>query len=244
MWDNDTAATGATDTTSAMYLIKLAGLDGTAGVYDPSNGSSVAAFLMGSIASINYSQPNGRITLAFRKALGSLLPGVTNQSVGDRLIANGYNFYGAYATANDRFVFFYPGQTSGAFAWIDSYVNQIQLNAGLQLALMDLLTNAGRIPYNPDGYGLIEAAMAGVVDDGLTFGSITPNVTLSQSQAAQVNSLAGRQISDTLGTRGWYILVSDPGAQVRAARGSPIVYLFYCDGQAVQKITVSSTEIE
>lgn len=243
-WDTDVVPTTASDTSSLMYQVAQAGYNGTVGIYDPTNGPAVAAFLMGSIASLNYQATNGRATFKFRSS-SDLTPGVVSETVAANLEAHGYNFYGAYATAADDFIFFSPGQISGEFKWIDSYVNQIQLNNALQLALMDLLTNIGRIPYNAVGYGQIEQAMGGPVQAALNFGSITPGVSLSPSQIAYVNAAAGgKDIATTIGTRGWYILVQDPGPQVRAARGTPIVYLFYCDGQAVQKITVSSTEIE
>jgi hypothetical protein len=89
-------------------------------------------------ASINFEAPNGRTTFAFRAQAG-LTADVTDASAASNLIANGYNFYGAYATANQSFVFMQPGQVSGSFNWMDSYINEIWLNSSFQLALMDLL---------------------------------------------------------------------------------------------------------
>jgi hypothetical protein len=243
MWDNGIYATQFGDTTSVGAIITAEGLSGTAPIYDPNNGPSVAAFLMGAIASINFAVPNGRATLAFRSGSG-LAAGVTNASIADNLIANGYNFYGAYATANDGFTFFYPGQVTGKFEWIDSYVNQIWLNAGFQLALLNLLVSVGSVPYNTDGYSLIEAAMSDQINAAVTFGAIREGITLSQLQAAEVNSAAGRVISTTLQERGWYAIVLATDASTRAARGSPPVYFFYMDGQSVQRLVVSSVLVQ
>lgn len=244
MWDTDPVPAGPTDTTSSMYLIRQAGYDGTIGVYAPVNGAAAAAFVMGWAASLNYQQRDGRATLKFRSGSG-LIGGVTDATTAANLTANGYNFYGTYATANDQFTFMAPGSISGEFLWADSYVNQIQLNNALQLALVNFLASTGRVPFNEVGYGKVEAAMSGPIQDALNFGSIVAGVTLSPAQIAQVNAAAGgRDIATTVSQRGWYVLVVDASAQVRAARGPLQVFLFYCDGQAVQTITVSSTEIE
>ena len=239
MWDNSVIATQFGETSSVGYQIRQAGLAGTAPVYDPNNGANVAAFVLGAIASINFASVNGRTTLAFRSGQG-LNAGVTNATIAANLRTNGYNFYGAYATANDGFTFFYPGTVTGDFDWIDSYVNQIWMNAGFQLALVNLLIAAGSIPYNTDGYATIEAALADQINAAVDFGAIRAGVTLSQTQAAQVNAAAGRPIAGTLQERGWYALVLPTDAATRAARGSPPVYFFYCDGQSVQRLVVSS----
>lgn len=243
MWDNSVVPTQSGETSSVGYSIRQANLSGTAPIYDPNNGAAVAAFLMGAIASLNYKLLNGRATLAFKAGTG-LNAGVTNRVIADNLIANGYNFYGSYATANDGFVFFYPGQVSGKFDWIDSYVNQIWMNSGFQLALMNLLVSDGAIPYNTEGYAKIEASLLDVIGQAVDFGAIRAGVPLSQAQAAEVNSAAGRVISNTLQERGWYALVLPTDASTRAQRGSPPVLFFYCDGQSVQRIVLSSVLVQ
>ena len=77
-----------------------------------------------------------------------------DQTTATILEENGYNYYGAWATANDRFLFLAPGQIAGKWKWIDSYVNQIRLNSQLQLALITLLKNSKSIPYNASGVAL------------------------------------------------------------------------------------------
>lgn len=241
-WDDDAAAIGSSDTTSFGYEVGQEGYSGIAPIYDPNNGAEMAAFLMGSIASIDFQASNGRITTAFRS--GSVQPGVTNRTIADNLIANGYNFYGSYATANDQFRFFYPGQISGDFEWIDSWVCQVWMNNGFQLALMNLLTGIGSIPYNAEGYGLIATALQGQIDAAVNFGAIRAGISLSPLQAEEVNTAAGLKISDTLEQRGWYVRVADASPEVRAARGSPPVSVFYTDGQSIQKITLSSVLVQ
>lgn len=241
-WGSSAAATQAGDTTSFGSQVRDNGYSGTIAIYDPNDGSKIAVFLMGAIASLDFGRTNGRATMAFRT--GNVVAGVTDQTIAANLRANLYNYVGAYATANDQFVFFHPGQISGAFDWIDSWVCQVWMNNAFQLALMSLLTRVGQIPYNAEGYALIKSALRGVVDEAVNFGAIRAGVTLSAQQKAEVNNLAGGNIADTLQLQGWYVLVQDANQTVRAARGSPPCTIFYTDGQSVQAITLSSVNVQ
>ncbi|MDE2434737.1 MAG: DUF3383 domain-containing protein [Sphingomonadales bacterium] len=241
-WDANTAATNPGDTSSFGALVKADAYSAVVAIYDPANGVNVAAFLMGAIASVNFGAKNGRATMAFRT--GAVIPGVTNQSTADNLKANGYNFIGAYATANDGFVFFYPGQVSGPFEWIDSWIGQVWMNNAFQLSLMSLLTSIGSIPYNDDGKALIASALRDQIDAALNFGAIREGVPLSAEQKAKINYAAGGNIADTVEQRGWYVLVGDASAQVRSARGSPPINVWYTDGQSVQQINLASVLVQ
>ena len=242
MWDTDVTVTTANNTASAGYQIQTAGYAGIAPIYDPAK-SGLEAFLMGAVAAIDFTRREGRTNLAFKSQPG-LVPAVTSQTVASQLIANGYNFYGSYATASNSFIFFYPGSVTGPFLWIDSYINQIWLNTGFQLDLMNLLTAVRSIPYNAQGYALIEAALTTRVVQALTFGLIRAGVTLSSLQVAQVNSAVGFKVADVVGQRGWYLKVADAPPATRSARGSPPVTFFYTDGQSVQKIALASIQIQ
>ena len=153
-WGKEAAALQTGNTTCLGAQLKAAAYDGTAPIY---GGLDKAAFLCGAIASIDFTETQGRITLAFKNQSG-LSVDVDNAADADNLKENGYNYYGAWATANDRFTFLYPGQMPGKWKWIDAYVNQIRLNSQLQLALMTLLTSAKAVPYNAVGIALPRAA--------------------------------------------------------------------------------------
>lgn len=240
-WTNSQAATTNTDTTSPAKRIAATDLSGTAVLWSPS--PDKAALVLGYVASLDFNRTNGRTVAAFRTGTG-LTADVTNQQVAANLLANGYSFYGTYATANDAFTWIYNGQVSGLFAWIDSYINQIWMNNQFQLSLMTLLGSIGQIPYNDDGYELIQAGLQADIDNAVSFGAIRSGVTLSFAQQAEVNAIVGQDIADTLFARGWFLSTVDPGAQVRAQRGSPICTFIYTDGQSVQKITLSSLMVQ
>jgi len=238
-WDTDVAATQQGSTTSWAAVVAEREYSGSIPVYlDIQH----AAFVLGAIAAIDFERTNGRITLAFKSQAG-LQFSVTDATTAQTLIDNGYNFYGDYATSNDRFRFFYPGQISGNWKWADTYVNQIWLNAAFQQALMTLLTQVNSVPYNQDGYTLIDAACADPINAALNFGAIRAGVALSAQQKAQINSQAGVDISQTLQTRGWYLQIKDASAQVREARETPPMTFWYMDGGSIQQLTLASLAV-
>lgn len=239
-WDTDILATQANNTTTLGPQLNALNSSGTVPIYGSANH---AAFILGAIASVDFNRTNGRITFAF-KAQSGLAATVTDQTLAANLDANGYNFYGSYATANQGFVFFYPGSVTGAYSFLDEYVNQVYLNSQLQLALMVLLTSVPSIPYNAQGYALIDAACMDPINQALNFGSIREGVPLSVSQAAQVNNAAGTKIDGVLSTRGWMLQILPATAQVRAARGTPPILFFYTDGGSIQMISLASIVIQ
>jgi len=229
---------------------------------DPAVGSlaplvlNVAAFVQGMIASINFSQTNGRITLAGKAAqAAAVTPTCANIQTYQNLLANGYSCYGSFASRNQGFTFFSNGNMPGSFPWADQYIDQIWLSAQLQLALLNLYTTLNDIPYDPTGYGLIRAALVGqptsngnVTQDGpinnaLNNGVIQVGVELSSSQAAAVNSAAGANVASTITNNGYYLQVLDPGATARAARQTPVINLWYTDGGSVQQFSLASIDI-
>lgn len=248
-WDTDLSPSGTVPATASLgYLISQASYNGTCliGEDTPDANSNnllmLAAFVCGSVASINFAQTNGRTTLAFRSQSG-LLASVTSQTAMDNMIANGYNFYGAYATANDTFVFFYDGSVSGPFEWMDSYINQIWLNNSLQLAALSYMANALSIPFNAAGDAQIDAALADPIVAGDNFGAFRPGVALSSAQISEINTAAGSNIAGTLQTQGWFLSIQPAVAAVREARGPRQVLFFYVDGQSVQKINIASIDV-
>jgi hypothetical protein len=235
-WDTSAVGTIVPDTTSWVALIKESGYSGTIPVYlDYLH----AAFFMGFIAALDFNRTNGRKTLAYKYQSG-LTASVSNVTTANNLEANGYNYIGNVATANQGFVFAFPGQITGSYKFVDSYVNQVYLNSQFQLALLTLLTSAGFVPYTAAGYTQIRQACMDPINQMLNYGGIQPGVTLSSAQASEVNTQAGTEIATTLSQRGWYLQIQDASAQVRGVRGSPPMTFWYMDGGSVQRINLAS----
>lgn len=239
-WDTDAQAIINGSTTSFGAVVKTNAYSGVVAYY---NTVALAALVLGTVASIDFTRTNGRINAAF-KAQSGFTPTVTDQTIAANLLANGYSYYGAYATANDQFNFIYNGQMAGPWKWLDTFVDQVYLNSQFQLALLFLLTQVKSIPYNQAGYSLIRAAMADPINQALNFGAIRLGVVLSEQQKAIVNQAAGADVSGIIESQGFYLQVLDPGAQVRGLRGTPVINFWYTDGGAVQKITVASIDIQ
>lgn len=203
----------------------------------------LAAFALGYLASLNFGATNGRTVFAFR-GQGGLLLGVSDSTVGDTLIANGYNFYGDYATSQQAFQLMYPGQISGKFKWVDSFANEIRMNADFQQTLLAYMAAIGSIPYNSVGYSSLETVLQTPINAALNFGTIRAGVTLTGSQIIQVNQSAGQAIDSVLSTRGWYLSIKDPGGAARAARTTPSMTFYYCDGGSIQQMTMASLLVQ
>jgi hypothetical protein len=108
---------------------------------------------------------------------------------------------------------------------------------------MDLFAAVNRIPYTEKGYSLISAAISGVIDAGKTNGTIDAGMSLSQAQRAQIAQEVGRDISDELFSKGWFLYIADPAANVRAQRGTPVCLLYYCYAGSVQKVEMPVTAV-
>jgi hypothetical protein len=240
MWDTDVNATASNNTTSAGYVIDANQFDGT---YPAYNTPAYAAMIMGSIASLDFTRFNGRATMAFRSQSG-ITPTVTDATVAANLEANSYSYYGGFATSSQQFNFSYPGQVTGKWLWADSYVQQIKLNADLQQSILTLLVGVGSVPYNPAGYALVEAACIDPIQAAINFGTIRTGTTLSALQIAELQNAAGVDISQSIMTKGYFLQIKDPGAQVRAQRGSPVCTLWYADGGSIQRINLASFVIQ
>lgn len=238
--------TSAGPSTAAASIIASAD-SGVCLIYeDPTidtTGEEIAAFVSGAIASIDFTATNGRTNLSFRSQSG-LAPQIKSGSSATNLMANSFNFYGNYTDADEAFTFFYPGTILGDFKWIDSYVNQIWLNSALQSALINLLVSVFSLPYNQQGYSMIEASLLDPINAAVNFGAIRPGITLSQAQIAEVNSAAGRKIDDVLSAQGWYLLIQNASAATRALKQSPPMKLWYMDGEDIQMLQLGSIEVQ
>lgn len=242
--DSDASATTNPNATGSFgNIVNAANDTGVMPVYDISGSGVIAAFFTAIAAAINFAQPNGRATAAFRNQEG-LVAQVTNDTVYENLKANGYNAYLSVATANQQFTYAAPGQISGPFRWFDNYIDQIYLNSQFQLALITLLTTVPSVPYVTRGFNLIRNALLDPINQGLNFGSIKAGVQLSALQAAALNNATNDpSATATIQNTGWYLQILDPGAIVRGNRGTPTINFYYTDGGSVQQISMSSVDV-
>lgn len=239
-WGKEAVATQTGNTTSFGAKLKESEYSGATAVY---GGLDKAAFLCGTVASIDFTEKQGRITLKFKGQSG-LTADVTDATIAKNLEDNGYNYYGAWATANDRFLFLSPGQISGEWKWIDAYINQIRLNSQLQLAIITLLTSAKSVPYNDIGIALQRAVCNDPINEALNFGSIQVGVSLSEQQKAIINNYTGVDAASQVEAQGYYLYIGKATAQTRGNRESFPMKLFYTDGGSLHSVNLASINVQ
>lgn len=243
-YDEDAADNTANNPSSFGGYLKTTGAAGTLPVY---GALSHSALVLSWAASLNFNQENGRSTLCFRSQAG-LTPSVSDSVTYANVTSNGYNVYGAFGSNNpaNNSNWMTPGSVSGNWKWADTYINQIWLNANLQLAVVNGMKSVGQIPYNSDGDALLAGFCAAPIEAALNFGAIRKGVSLSPSQIQQVINLVGADVSATITAQGYYLFTNAAGtaATVRSARGSPPAILLYQDGESVQSLTMPSIVIQ
>lgn len=230
---------GSTDT----LAYKIITTDDYSNVIPVYGDQSHAASVLGYAASLDFDRQEGRVPFKFR-TLGGLLPEVTTSANYDALIANGYNFYGAYTANNYDTRYWADGTITGDFKWFDSFCFQTWLNANLMQDAIELFQSNRSIPYNARGKAIIEASFADTLNQGITFGGIRTGVNLSSSQISEIQNAAGADISPSLIAKGYYLYTADATPTQRQERTSPSMTLWYCDGGCVQKITLASIEVQ
>lgn len=238
IWTLDPKATQ--DQSSIAVKVKENNYSGITCVYGDAKYATAA---MAYAASINFSELNGRMTLDFRTQQG-LSAVVTDANTANMLEQNGYMFYGAYATANDRFTFFRNSVVSGQFEWVDSYVNQVYFNAQLQLALANMLISYKAVPYNDYGRTMHVAAVQDPINEMLNFGGIVTGVQLSEAQKNQINYETGVDAAMQIETKGYFFRVGEATAQTRANRATMPLKLWYADGGAVHSVNLASIMVQ
>jgi hypothetical protein len=243
-WDTDVADQTLNNPASFGGWLAANSIVGTIPVYGT---ASHMALVMSWAASLNFSALNGRVNLDFISQSG-LAPSVTDSTTYANVISNGYNVYGSFGSNNpaNNANWLTPGSASGIWLWADTYMNQIWLNANLQLGIVTGLRSAGQVPYNSDGDAIIAGWCGGTIQQALAFGVIRKGVTMSAAQVQQITSLTGADVSATITAQGYYLYVNAAGTApaVRAKRASPPTVLLYQDGESVQKITMPSLVIQ
>lgn len=192
--------------------------------------------------SIDFARTNGRVSFKFR-AFSGLAPNVTDLATAKALKSNGYNFYGAYSLNKTMKQYASDGAISGKFLWLDSFIDQVWINANLVSAYAELFTDNQSYAFNANGYGAVQAATIDPAELAVTFGAIQKGVTLDASQIRRVNNTVGKDISSILYSQGWYLNIPTQTGASRIDRNLQGVTFFWVDGQLIQSISMASTAI-
>lgn len=240
-WDDANGYKVANNASTFGAIVERQKYEGAMVVYDS---PEIAASVCGYAASIDWEAFNGRATPAF-KSFSGLTPSVDSLAVANAVLSNNASYYGYYGAPGDNYdSCLYNGQMQGSkFLWLDTYINQIRLNTRLQLAIWNGLRSVNAAPYNARGETLLRAWCADPIAEALNNGSIQTGVALSESQKATIASQAGLDISNELFSKGYYLQILPATAQVRQARQSPPVKLWYMDGGSIQSVSLASIAV-
>lgn len=193
-------------------------------------------------ASLNFNRTNGRVSYKFR-AFAGLAPNVSDNATAAALESNGYNFYGSYSQNRTMKQYVSDGEISGKYLWLDSFISQVWINANLISAFANLFTNNASYAFNATGYASVSAAVIDVAGTAKNFGAIRAGVTLDQAQINIVNDAVGFDISNVLFTEGWYFYIPPQTGASRTERSLDGAIFYYVDGQLIQSINMTSTNI-
>lgn len=233
--DNNSLASSTTANEDTFgYSIYTSGLKGTSVIYGD---ETHAGFVAGIAASIDYSKEEGSLTFSGKRQSGLTIK-ADNDKMADCLESNYYNYYGSYSSYDPRYRCFETGVVSGDDGqnWLDILYNKIWLTTSLQNAMLNLLLNKNRIPFNDDGYSLIATACTGPINQAISNGVISKGIKLNEFQISVITEILKKDVSDNLYAYGYYLYIGDNLPESRLERIAKNCILFYCDGGSIQKI--------
>ena len=240
-WDMLPSATVANNASSFGGWLQSSGYSGTTALYDPS--ILKVALASAYPASLNFDLLNGNTTLDFRQQNG-LDAGVTDKTTADNLETNGYMYYGAWATSTARFKFFRNARVSGKFLWLQKYVINLRLRARFTDVSINMFQGQRSIPYNKAD-PIVRAYMQDPIDEMINYGGIQAGVTLTSAEKNLINSQTGSTTAaDQIFTNGWYLYIGPVSASARSARTSIPIIFYYTDGDSMQSIAMTVTNVQ
>lgn len=239
---HDTSSTATIANNANCFVQKVVVANGYENIFPVYGSYLYGVTALAYAASVDFARTNGRVSFKFRGFSG-LAPNVSDLATAQALKSNGYNFYGSYSLNKTMAKYTSDGAITGKFVWLDSFIDQVWINANLVGAYANLFTNNQSYPFNQNGYGAIQAATIDVANQALTFGAIQKGVVLDQAQIRIVNNTVGKDISATLYSEGWYLFIPTQTGSARLERDLKGAIFFYVDGQLIQSITMSSTAI-
>lgn len=239
---HDTTEAGKVPNNAACFAKSVVAANGYENVFVVYGSYLYAVPPLAYAASADFSRTSGRVSYKFRGFAG-LAPNVGDLSDAQALKSNGYNYYGAHGLNKTMKQYASDGAITGKFMWLDSFLNQVWINANLVSAFANLFTNNQSYSYNATGYASVQAAVIDPAERAVNFGAIQKGVTLDASQIRIVNNTVGKDISATLYSQGYYLHIPAQTGAARIKRGLKGVIFFYVDGQLIQSITMSSTAI-
>lgn len=205
---------------------------------------STAAFALAYPATIKWDATQG-MKVIFGKSASGISPTVTDEQVATALDDLGVSYVGQFATRNDEFIIANRGELTGSmYGFYDTLIGSIWLRSKLQTSIMNGFATVNRAPYNSVGYTMLKSWCQDPITQAKNAGVIDEGISLSESQKSQILQETGdSEAAGDLQSKGYFLQVLDPGASVRAQRGSPVAALYYAYGGSIQKVELPVTAV-
>lgn len=205
---------------------------------------STAAFALAYPATIKWDATQG-MKVIFGKSASGISPTVTDEQVATALDDLGVSYVGQFATRNDEFTIANRGELTGSmYGFFDTLIGSIWLRSKLQTSIMNGFATVNRAPYNSVGYTMLKSWCQDPITQAKNAGVIDEGISLSESQKSQILQETGdSEAAGDLQSKGYFLQVLDPGASVRAQRGSPVAALYYAYGGSIQKVELPVTAV-
>lgn len=241
IWDNEIALRSLTDVTSLWYRATQAGLNNWS-IFDEVlyNNSDRVSAAVGIFASVDLTQPNSAITLAWKQQDG-LPPSITNTDIAAILGQKGINYYGkvAFTGADLTKNFFYPGAIGGKWKFVDNLVGAIWISFQCQFQTADLFLSVGQVSIDPDGQGQVRSGLNVALDGSKANGIVAIGLTFDNATSIEIKTTYGID-SIELTNNGYAILNTLPPAGLRKLRVSSPWYVLYTKGSAYQFLPINT----
>ena len=236
--NDNTLLSKATNTSSVP--VSLQSYNTTASVFGDAYD---AVFMLAVGASIKWDSANALKTW-FAKSASGLNAKVLSDTEAEALESIRCNYIGQFATRNAEFTLLNRGCLSGTqYGFIDVLYGAIWLRARLQRGLMDCFAGNNRIPYIQNGYGILATFIAEAIDEALGNGVIDVGLRISDSERITIMNEINEDISVELLNNGYWYKISDPTANARADRQSPVMAMYYTYAGSVQQIEFPLTTV-
>ena len=203
-----------------------------------------AAFAVSYPATIAW-QLNQGMKVLFGKSTTGISPSVTEQAQAEALDKLRVSYIGPFATRNAQFQFANRGAlTSHHYGWYDVLIGSIWLRSKVQRSIMDGFASVNRVPYNEQGYAIVNAWLQDPINAAKKVGVIDEGIALSEAQKAQILQETGDKsaVAD-IQTNGFYVQILDPESNVRTQRGSPVMNLYYAYAGSIQTVEMPVTTV-
>lgn len=241
IWSNEVALRSLTDTTSIWYQITQAGINNYS-IFDEVlyNNSDRASAASGIFASVDLTQSNSAITLAWKQQDG-LLPSITNTAIADILDKKGINYYGKVAFTGSPLTqnFFYPGAIGGKWSFVDNLVAAVWISYQCQFEVTDVFLSVGQVSIDPDGQAQVRSALHTALEGSKANGIIVTGLTFDNATSIEIKTTFGID-SIELTNNGYAILNTLPPAGLRKLRVSSPWYVLYTKGSAYQFLPINT----